>query len=64
MNNKQIKSPPRWLFLALTIGSLLASGIYIGKIVFLDAAAGSILQAVIFGVLGVLWLLMAHRINK
>jgi hypothetical protein len=63
MNNKKTKSPPRWFFLALTVGSLLASGIYIGKIVFLDAAAGSILRAVIFGVLGVLWLYMSHRSN-
>jgi len=61
MNNKQSQSPPRWLFLVLTVGSLLASGIYIGKIVFLDATIGSILRAVIFGVLGVLWLYMSQR---
>ena len=63
MKNKKTKSPPKWLFLALTIGSLLVSGLYIGKIVFLDVSPGSILRAVVFGGLGVLWLYISQQSN-
>jgi hypothetical protein len=47
---------PRWLFAILTVGGLLASGIYLGIISTEGASTGLVLRAVGFGVFGLLML--------
>lgn len=52
------RTPSRWFFFAIGIGSLMASGIYIGIAKTAGSSSGRAIPAVIFGVLGLLWVLM------
>ncbi len=47
-----------WLYFVLAIGSLMASGIYIASAVQDGGSVGRIVRAVIFGLLGILWVYM------
>ncbi len=47
---------PRWLFAILTVGGLLASGIYLGIIRIDGASTGVVLRAVGYGIFGLLML--------
>jgi hypothetical protein len=52
------RKPSRWLYFVLSIGSLVASGIYIGTAAAQGFPTGRILRAVMFGLLGIFWTLM------
>jgi hypothetical protein len=58
MNKQKKRTPPRWFYFAIGIGSLMASGIYIGIGKTAGFSSGRVIPAVIFGVLGLLWVLM------
>jgi len=48
--------PPRWLFAILTVGGLLASGIYLGMMRVEGAITGHVVRAVAYGAFGLLML--------
>ena len=56
MDKRVVRQPPRWLFTILTVGALLASGIYIGMIHVEGASTGHIVRAAGYGVFGLLML--------
>jgi len=61
--------PPRWLYFILSVCSLMASGIHLGLAVTAGFSAGRILRVVVFGLLGMLWVLMygaggRHRVRR
>jgi hypothetical protein len=53
-----INGPPRWLYFILSVFALTASGIYLGLAMTAGASTGRILRVIIFGLLGILWVLM------
>jgi len=54
MNDNKKKTAPRWLFAAIAIGALVASGIYIG-IMSVEGLTGiRLAQAIGYGILGLL----------
>jgi hypothetical protein len=53
MNTQSVKSKVfRWIFFLLSVGMLIAGGIYIEKIVLTSATAMDVIQAVLFSILG------------
>jgi hypothetical protein len=48
--------PPRWLFAILSVGGLLACGIYLGMMRVEAATAGHVVRAVVYGAFGLLML--------
>ena len=54
MERNRNRSFPRWLFAILAIGGLIASGIYIGIISVEGLSGIRVMQAIGFGVLGLL----------
>jgi hypothetical protein len=50
------RRPPRWFFAILTVGALLASGIYLGMMRLEGATTGHIVRATVYGVFGLLML--------
>ena len=63
MATKKKNQPPSWLYLFLAVGSLLASGIYIGIMGRAGFTTWDFIRAVIFGALGILWLFMSRNIK-
>jgi|GEM_PF-1796827 len=56
--------PPSWVYFILGVGALLASGIFLGIARTDGFTAGGILRIVLFGLLGILWvLLFGNRIR-
>ena len=53
--------PPRWMFLALTVGGLLAAGIFIGIMRVEGATTGNMVRAIGYGVFGLIMLWGAVR---
>jgi Flp pilus assembly protein TadB len=53
-----MKGPPRWLYFILSVCALMASGIYLCLAMTAGASTGRILRVIIFGLLGILWVLM------
>ena len=47
-----------WLYFVLAVGSLVACGIYIASSLHDGGSVGAIARAVIFGLLGILWVYM------
>jgi len=56
MTKRGVRPPLRWLFTILTVGALLASGIYLGMIRIEGASTGHIVRAVGYGAFGLLML--------
>jgi ABC-type uncharacterized transport system permease subunit len=48
------RSFPRWLFAIIAIGGLLASGIYVGVMSVEGFTGTRLVQAAVFGILGLL----------
>ncbi len=63
MLERRRRIPSRWWFFVIGIGSLVASGIYVGTAAAQSFPAGRILRAVIFGLVGIACMLMygEHR---
>jgi hypothetical protein len=55
------KGPPAWFYAVLSVGSLVASGIFLGKMNVVGATVAVTVRAVLFGVLGVFWLLVCRN---
>lgn len=53
--------PPRWIFIVLTVGGLLASGIFVGIMRVEGATAGSVIRAIAYGLFGLAMLWGAVR---
>jgi hypothetical protein len=58
MGNRERGTPPRWLYFVIGIGSLIASGIYIGSGITAGFSIGRIVRVAAFGLLGILWVLL------
>ncbi len=61
MAEARAATPPSWLFAALAVGSLLTSGVYLGKMRIIGASGGDVLRAALFGALGILWMVVCKR---
>jgi hypothetical protein len=63
MADRKLAPPPRWVFAVLTVGALLASGVYLGMIRVEGATTGDVVRASAFGALGLLmiWGVMGKR---
>jgi hypothetical protein len=48
------KTFPRWIFTLIAIGAFIACGIFIGKLSIEGVTALRLLQAIAFGILGLL----------
>lgn len=57
MSERKISKGLTWIYFLLSIGSLIASGIYVRN-ASITSALGDIFPAVIFGLLGVLWVFL------
>jgi hypothetical protein len=55
MNKTIRRTPPRWLYFVIGVGALIACGIYVGTGAAEGFTSGRIARAVMFGVLGLLW---------
>ena len=64
METKKKKQPPSWLYLFLAVGSLLASGIYMGIMGRVGFSTWDFIRALIFGSLGILWLYMSRHTQE
>jgi hypothetical protein len=53
--------PPRWLYFILGVGALLSSGIFLGIARINGFTAGGLLRIILFGLLGILWILFFGR---
>lgn len=60
MTERREGVPPTWLFASLTAGSLVVSGIYIGKTMVIGASGPDVLRAILFGALGILWFIVCR----
>jgi hypothetical protein len=58
MSNRERGTPPRWLYFVIGIGSLIASGIYIGSGITAGFSTGRIVRVAAFGFLGILWVFL------
>ena len=56
MAERGVRRPPGWFFAILTVGGLLASGLYLGMMRVEGATAGHVLRATAYGVFGLLML--------
>ena len=56
MAERKLGLPPRWAFGILTVGTLLASGVFLGMIRVEGATAGDVVRAAAFGAIGLLML--------
>jgi hypothetical protein len=54
MEKSRVRTPPRWMFLLLSIGGAWASGIYLGKITIEGASTGLLIPMICFGVMGLI----------
>jgi hypothetical protein len=54
MEKSRVRTPARWIFLLLSIGSAWASGIYLGKITIKGASTGFLIPMICFGVMGLI----------
>ena len=57
MNKRKTSPILTWIYFVLSIGSLISSGIYIRNAT-ITSALRDILPAVIFGLIGILWVFM------
>ncbi len=57
MGKQKISSGLTWFYFFLSIGSLIASGIYLRN-ASITSAAADIIQAIVFGLLGILWVFL------
>jgi hypothetical protein len=53
--------PPWWLYLILCIGGFVAAGIYFEKAFTEGPPVRSMITAIVWLVLGLVWLFSAHR---
>lgn len=54
MEKSRSRTPPRWMFLLLSIGGAWASGVYLGKITIEGTSLGLLVPLISFGVLGLI----------
>ena len=54
MEKSRVRTPPRLMFLLLSIGGVWASGIYLGKITIEGASTGLLIPMICFGVMGLI----------
>jgi hypothetical protein len=48
--------PPRWIFILLTVGGLVASGIFVGIMRVEGATTGNVVRVIGYGVFGLVML--------
>ncbi|HSM16006.1 MAG TPA: hypothetical protein VK845_03275 [Gemmatimonadales bacterium] len=56
MTRGSIRRPPRWTFVILAVGGLIASGIYGGMMRLEGVTTGHVVRATVYGVFGLLML--------
>jgi len=63
MVDEKRSGPPCWIFTVLTVGGLIACGLYIGIMRVEGTSTGNLLRAAGFGVFGLLmlWGVLARR---
>jgi hypothetical protein len=61
MEDNKMKSPPLWLFAFISIGALLASGIYIGIMSVKGLMGVQLASALVYGLIGLLMFWMAYN---